>query len=101
MFFEDYGVVELCQIFQAMCDQNCYRIPPEARVKLVLGFQWLHAQRDEHFGNGRLVRNVFEKAIRRLADRIADVAPITTELLTVLDAQDIDVPKSRTRPSPV
>ena len=92
LLFEDYNVVELCQIFQAMCDQNHYRIPQHVRVKLVLGFQWLHAHRDERFGNGRLVRNVFETAIRRLANRIAGVAPITTELLTLLDAQDIDLP---------
>jgi hypothetical protein len=49
----------------------------------------LHEQRDEHFGNGRLVRNIFEDAIRRLANRVADVTPITTELLTRLHPADI------------
>jgi hypothetical protein len=45
--------------------------------------------RCEHFGNGRLVRNAFEDAIRHLANRIANLAPITEELLTRLEAADL------------
>jgi len=92
LHFEDYDVVELCQIFERMCDQNQYVLPAATRVKLLLGFKWLYEHRDAHFGNGRLVRNVFETAIRRLANRVADVVPITTELLTVLTADDIEFP---------
>jgi hypothetical protein len=75
-----------------MCDQNRYRLPPEVRIKLLDGFKWLYENRDEHFGNGRLARNVFETAIRRLADRVAGTAPVTVELLTVLHPQDIEMP---------
>ena len=35
-------------------------LPPETRARLILGFDYLRQARDEHFGNGRLVRNVFE-----------------------------------------
>jgi len=35
------------------------------------------------------VRNLFEDAIRQLANRIADVSPITKELLTRFEADDL------------
>src|SRR5262249_54218479 len=41
------------------------------------------------FGNGRLARNVFEKAIGRLANRIASMAPLTREILTTIEPGDI------------
>lgn len=96
--FDDYTPGELGRIFQGMCEQHHYEISPALRVKLLLGFQWLHEHRDERFGNGRAVRNSFENAIRRLANRIASVAPLTKELLTALHPDDIelaDVPPDR------
>ncbi|MGD9721233.1 MAG: AAA family ATPase [Pirellulales bacterium] len=93
--FPDFTVVELCRIFQSLCEKNHYSLPPATRARLVLGFAYLLAAPDPHFGNGRVVRNVFERAIRRLANRIADVAPLTKELLTRLEPEDIfldDVP---------
>ena len=92
MAFEDYQPSELGRIFQVLCDKNQYQIPAAARAKLLVGLRWLYEQRDEHFGNGRLIRNLFEQAIRRLANRIAGVVPVTRELLTVLDAADIELP---------
>ena len=53
------------------------------------GFQFLIDRKDEHFGNARLARNVFEKSIRRMASRIVSIAPLTKELLTTLEPQDI------------
>ena len=47
--------------------------------------------KDEHFGNGRLVRNVFEKAIRNLADRVVNVPELTPELLTTFQPDDIEL----------
>jgi hypothetical protein len=76
---------------------NHYELPSSTRGKLLLGFHWLYEKRDEHFGNGRLARNVFEDSLRRLANRIADVTPVTRELLTVLHPEDValkDVPPS-------
>jgi hypothetical protein len=45
--------------------------------------------KDENFGNGRYVRNLFEKAIQRQAVRLSSVAPITTEMLTELTLHDL------------
>ncbi len=87
--FPDYSAAELGSIFQTLCVANRYELPALTRAKLLLGFQDLLRQRDEHFGNGRLARNVFEHGISRLANRIAGIAPLTRELLTTLEAEDI------------
>jgi hypothetical protein len=87
--FEDYGPAELARIFRNLCDQNQYRVVGAAQTRLLLALDWLHRERDEHFGNGRLVRNMFEQSIRRLANRVASVAPLTKELLATFEAEDI------------
>jgi AAA+ superfamily predicted ATPase len=87
--FADYSASEMGRIFHAMCGKNQYELPVPVRVKLLVGFRYLLAARDEHFGNGRLVRNVFEQAINRLANRIAGITPVTRELLTTFQPEDI------------
>jgi tellurite resistance protein len=97
MTFEDYSPGELGHIFGGMCEANQYVIPSDAQARLLMGFRWMYEDRDEHFGNGRLVRNIFENAIRRLANRIAGIAPLTKEILTTLQSEDIffeDIPDS-------
>ena len=92
--FEDYQSPDLGRIFELLCQSNHYRISSPVRRDLLLGFDWLYTNRDEHFGNGRLVRNIFEDSIRNLANRISTVAPITTELLTRIQPQDVQFPIS-------
>jgi hypothetical protein len=87
--FEDYSAPELGHIFEGMCTQNHYTLPAATRARLLLGFQYLIDHKDEHFGNGRLARNVFEHAIRKLANRIAGGGPLTRELLTTLEPADL------------
>lgn len=87
--FADYAPLELAKIFRVLCEQNHFVVTPAAHARLLLVLTWLHKQRDEHFGNGRLVRNLFEQSIRRLANRIASIAPLTRELLTTFEADDI------------
>ena len=87
--FDDYAPIDLGRILQLMCESNHYELPGMARARFLAAMTWLCENKDEHFGNGRLVRNVFEDAVRHLANRIADVNPITKELLTTL--KDIDL----------
>jgi hypothetical protein len=87
--FPDYTAVELGRIFETMCQRDHYELPARVRAKLLLGFQHLLDRRDEHFGNGRLARNIFERAVRRLANRLAPLPSLTRELLTRLEPEDI------------
>jgi SpoVK/Ycf46/Vps4 family AAA+-type ATPase len=88
--FDDYRPSELGRIFQSLADKSRYTVPGPTQARLLLGFRWIFAHRDEHFGNGRTARNVFEQAIRRLANRISGITPVTHELLTIIQPVDIE-----------
>ncbi|MGE0605493.1 MAG: AAA family ATPase [Pirellulales bacterium] len=90
--FGDYSILELCRIFARVCEVNHYELNSAARAKLLIGFQRLLADKDEHFGNARTARNIFEQAIRRLANRIAPIVPVTRELLSTIEAEDLLLP---------
>lgn len=87
--FNDYPPLELAEIFACLCEQHRYALTWEVRFRLLAGFEWLYHNRDEHFGNGRLARNLFEDAIRHLSNRIVDQTPITHELLTRFHPSDL------------
>lgn len=89
--FPDYSAMELLQIFHHMCKQNDYRLTKETKEKLYVGFYKAVEEKDEHFGNARLARNVFELAIRRQASRLVNSAPLTPQLLTTLEPEDIEI----------
>ncbi|HMP03321.1 MAG TPA: AAA family ATPase [Gemmatales bacterium] len=87
--FPDYAVMDLARIFQLICEQGRYRLPLRTRLKLLFGFTHLVAHKDDHFGNGRLARNVFERSIMQMAQRVTGITPVTTELLTELQPEDV------------
>jgi SpoVK/Ycf46/Vps4 family AAA+-type ATPase len=91
--FEDYTPAELGRIFETMCYQNQYELPADARYRLLIAFDHLYQNRDRHFGNGRLARNVFEDSVRKLADRIAGVSQVSESLLTKLTLNDVSIPE--------
>ena len=87
--FDDYSPGELAQIFCRFCQQHRYEIEGETFARLLVGLDALHQKRDKFFGNGRLVRNVFECAIRQLANRVVHQSQITEELLTRFHPADL------------
>jgi len=89
MQFEDYDPKELLAIYQKLCKQHAYKLSEAAQATLIEELQKIHSRRDEHFGNGRTARNLFEKSIRRLASRIINTAPLTRKLLTTIEPADI------------
>jgi hypothetical protein len=89
LHFPDYKVSELGQIFQRFCDRNHYQVARPAQVKLLVGLQWRLERDGELFGNGHLVRQVFEDAVYCLGSRIAGISPLTEGLLTTLEDGDI------------
>ena len=87
--FDDYRPVELARIFASLCDANHFTLDGSLRGRLLVAFDWLYEQRDEHFGNGRTARNLFESAVRRMANRIAGSKEISRSLLTRFEASDV------------
>jgi SpoVK/Ycf46/Vps4 family AAA+-type ATPase len=88
--FLDYSPLELAQIFGLMCDKNQYTLKPLTRAKVIVGFDHLYQRRDRYFGNGRAARNLFEHAIRLMANRIGEIAELSVEQLTLLEPQDVE-----------
>jgi hypothetical protein len=91
MHFDDYTPEDLGRIFELIASKAKYTLPSEARRRLLRGFTYLYVGRDRHFGNGRCARNSFERSVRRLANRLAKIDQVNREMLTTLEAEDIEV----------
>jgi hypothetical protein len=85
--FPDYTTDELVAIFESMSERSEYRLDEAGALELAA---MIHRQpRTRGFGNARFVRNVFEAAVGRQAERLATVEHPTDEQLTTLTAADI------------
>lgn len=86
--FEDYTPAELFHILDSIAKQNQYKISPEASKYLEGKFKNEYDKRSKTFGNGRFVRNTFQKAIQKQADRIVESASLDDEVLVTLVPED-------------
>jgi stage V sporulation protein K len=87
--FQDYSPEELTRIFLAMVEQNGMSRSPEVQTKLLERFSQLHKNRDEHFGNARLVRNVFEATLNQQATRITAQNNFAPDALSMILPEDL------------
>ena len=94
-FFEDYDSQQLMDIFRSMCAKNGYALSQEAEALMEQELQSLYHHRDENFGNARDVRNLFEKAVSRQSDRVAQLEQPTREQLMELLVEDLKEPEAR------
>jgi hypothetical protein len=95
--FPDYSPFELCRIFGLMCRRNGMVLSPALREKVMHHFHHLSQNRDEHFGNARLVRNCFEAVISAQANRLANSEKVDATALARLEAEDLDTPSDSLR----
>jgi Holliday junction resolvasome RuvABC ATP-dependent DNA helicase subunit len=89
--FDDYTPTELVAIFSHFCQQNDYRRTDSATEKILAFFQSAYDARDKTFGNARLARNLFERAIENQSTRILNM-DMTGDVLTTIEACDLIVP---------
>ena len=87
--FDDYDAGELLDIFRSLCKKNGYALSPEGDAWAEGALRELYENRDENFGNARDVRNLFERAVARQADRVARLESPTREQLMELRAEDL------------
>ena len=88
-FFEDYDGRQLMEIFRSMCKNNGYSLSEDGEKFMEQDLQELYDSRDENFGNARDVRNLFEQAVARQADRVAQLEKPTKEQLMELRQEDL------------
>jgi Holliday junction resolvasome RuvABC ATP-dependent DNA helicase subunit len=92
LYFEDYSPTQLVQIFDKFCMNEHYALADAAKPKLHRLFEAYSVSKDESFGNARLARNVFKKAIVNMASRITQNdahLQLSKEALSVIEVEDI------------
>lgn len=69
--FPDYSKAELVEIFKRLATKYHYTLSDQAEQTLSALLEEALSKESDHFGNGRYVRNLFEKVIERQANRLA------------------------------
>ncbi len=89
LFFPDYTVDEMIDIFDMRCGKGGYTLSPDARDEL-RDILTRASENISGFGNARGVRNLFERAIAEQADRLAaSKDDLTRETLMSITADDL------------
>ena len=87
--FDDYSANELFDIFFSLTQEAQIIIDIKARALLEQLFLKLVSEKDDQFGNGRMVRNIFENCLMNQAIRLSREKSPTREQLTLLVGTDI------------
>jgi SpoVK/Ycf46/Vps4 family AAA+-type ATPase len=90
--FEDYSPQELLEIIEGMIKSGGYQLAADAREYALQLFTAAHAVRGPSFGNGRLARNLFEKALQGQANRLVEIQNPSKEDLATILGVDFGVP---------
>ena len=85
--FPDYSTDELIQIAEGMYSKQGYVLSYEGKQELYGKIE--KVRNNQHFGNGRYVRNIFEKSLNNQALRLSREKNYTKEALTTITAVDI------------
>lgn len=85
--FKDYSVQDLLDIADIVFRNKGYVLTEAARNKMKTIFE--DASKVSAFGNGRYVRNLFEKAVRNQAVRLENIENLTKEHLVTIEEADV------------
>ena len=89
LHFSDYNSEELKTIFKGMCLKNGLELAPDAEEAMSEYIDQMVKYKDENFGNGRDVRNFFEKVIAKQATRVASNTTLKDEDFVKILGEDI------------
>ena len=88
--FSDYSLDELVQIFIYICNQNDYIAEGQAIEKVRDLLQTKLDEKDDHFSNGRLVRNLFDDITMNQSKRLSKLTgQIEKETLMLIIQEDV------------
>lgn len=87
--FPDYSADELAQMFFLTAERSQYTCDQDVKASLRDVMTYAVQTKDKNFGNGRFVRNLFERAIQRQAVRLSTIPEVTTEMLAELTLHDL------------
>lgn len=87
--FDDYNTEELVAILNFECDKYGYISDEKFLSEFKVVIEENRKEEGEHFGNGRTVRNLFEKIIAAHSNRISMISNLSDHELRTLTVDDI------------
>lgn len=92
-YFSDYSVDELMKIAEQYCADNHYILTDNSRKALLRRITYDYQLRDQYFGNGRYVKNLFTSEIlQSMSIRVNRISqPTLVELMTI---EEEDIPET-------
>ena len=94
--FSDYTAKELAAIFRSMAKKNEFVLAVDLEEGLDAAMAKLTAKRDRTFGNARFVRQLFEDATGRQANRLAESGNLDADALKTLVLADLGLGERKT-----
>lgn len=91
IYFEDYSVNELYDIFLQMCAKNDYHLQPHLEEKMLYIIEKMIAKQGRKFANARDIRNFFERVVTNQANRVVSLNPSDVEELLTITEQDLEM----------
>lgn len=88
-YFDHYSPEELMGIFNLFAEGASLELTHPARRGALELIRRLHEERDRSFGNGRVVRNLFERIVEKQANRISGLTVLTDDVLCSITKHDI------------
>ncbi len=89
IFFEDYTAQELYDIFLLQIAKNDYQLSEDAKALAREIFEQMVASKEEHFGNARNVRNLFENVLVEQASRVVTIPNPSIDDMRSILAEDL------------
>lgn len=87
--FGHYSPNEMLSIYNLLTSKFDFLVTSEAQDKLFEIFDAMYNQRNAGFGNGRIVRNIFEQSVVSQANRVVSITPLTRAVLQEITAADL------------
>ena len=84
--FPDYTPDELTTIFTRLAEEEGYKLDAGVADSVRKKMFDAYMMRTPTFGNGRMVRNLFEQTLTAQANRLANASPTRVELCTITNA---------------
>jgi len=89
--FDDYNADELREIFELLLKSSGHTMHGDSGNYLREIFEEMDQLRGDKFGNGRTVRNLYERTIRNVASRVIKTMPSNIKEVLPEDITTIDV----------
>ena len=96
--FDDYSPEELFEIFKNFCSQEEYILDDEASKLIKKIIFNMYNNRNEKFGNGREIRNLFENIVTLQSRRVSSIANPTRKDLMTITYKDLPIAKENKLP---